>query len=46
LPRPDLLIDIEYLARGRRLRLTAPTDRGRQVLDSLGAGSSAAARQT
>ena len=46
LPPPDLLIDIEYLARGRRLRLTAPTDRGREVLDSLGASSSGAARQT
>ena len=36
---PDLLIDIEYLARGRRLRLTAPTDRGRKVLIILSVGS-------
>ena len=39
LPPPDLLIDIEYLARGRRLRLTAPTDRGRKVLSILSVGS-------
>jgi tRNA threonylcarbamoyladenosine biosynthesis protein TsaE len=46
LPPPDLLVDIEYLTRGRRLRLTAPTDRGRKVLDSLAVSSRAAARQT
>lgn len=39
LPPPDLLIDIEYLARGRRLRLTAPTDRGQKVLSILSVGS-------
>ncbi len=36
LPPPDLVVDIEYLTRGRCLRLTGPTERGRQVLDSLG----------
>ncbi len=39
LPQPDLLVDIEYQTRGRRLRLTAPTDRGRKLLEILSVSS-------
>lgn len=39
LPPADLLIDIEYLTRGRRLRLTGSTDRGRKLLQILSTSS-------
>lgn len=35
LPAPDLLIQIDHLAQGRSLQLTAKTERGKQLLNGI-----------